>query len=147
MGQDRMSGFASVKSGTSASVRQWCVISIALVFTAGIMIAMAPQAWAAKKSVLIKLTPEAFVANCKNMGGTISRTPTGGIRCVLPSGTVVDCSFDTTTGDAACEWERSLPPTDKKKLLGDAPPDRLSPGTGTGKPKAPAAPGTIDGTK
>ncbi len=77
------------------------------------------------------------------MGGTTSAAPVGGIRCTLPSGTAVDCSFNTTEGTAACQWTKDLPPKSAKALIGDVPPASMAPPTTTTKPpKATGVPAT-----
>jgi hypothetical protein len=110
---------------------------------AGAALVAAPIAYALPLSALakpgfaiVKLTAAAFVSNCQSMGGTSSSAPSGGIRCVLPSGTVVDCSF--SNGEAICQWTRTMPPASVKQLMGDTPPDRMmSPGNSTTPPKVP----------
>lgn len=93
---------------------------------------------------IVSLTPAQFLSNCQRMGGTHSMAPVGGLRCTLPSGTVVECSF-TSDGQAFCNWNRTLPPKGQKDLLGDPLPSTMDPGTG--KPKAggaDTAPGTVN---
>lgn len=111
--------------------------------TLGLAIAGAAPAWAKPGFAIVKLSPSQFVSNCQSMGGTTSTAPNGGIRCTLSSGQTVDCSFDTTTGDAACQWTKDLPPKSAKALMGDVPPDSLAPTT-TKPPKATGAPSTVN---
>ncbi|MGH6893447.1 MAG: hypothetical protein ACREEP_14445, partial [Dongiaceae bacterium] len=115
-----------------------------LALTATIVGAAGTDAWAKPGFAIVHLSPATFVSNCQSMGGTSSQAPGGGIRCTLPSGQVVDCSFNTSEGTAACQWTRGLPPKSAKQLMGDVPPDSLSPGTGTKTPKATDAPSTTD---
>ena len=116
----------------------------ALACAAAITGATAP-AWAKPGFAIVSLSPAAFVSNCQSLGGSTSSAPNGGIRCTLPSGQTVDCSFNTTEGTAACQWTKDLPPKPAKALMGDVPPDSLSVSPGTSKPpKATGAPGTSD---
>ncbi|HKP23399.1 MAG TPA: hypothetical protein VJV39_06005 [Dongiaceae bacterium] len=121
--------------------------STARVGTFGLAVAvglgLAPVAWAKPGFALVKLTPAKFVSNCQSQGGSTSQAPGGGIRCTLPGGQTVDCSFDTTTGDALCQWSRDLPPPSVKAMIGDVPPDSIAPTT-TKPPKATGAPGTVN---
>ena len=121
--------------------------STARVGTFGLAVAIglsiAPGAWAKPGFAVVKLSPSTFVSNCQSLGGTTSTAPNGGIRCTLASGQTVDCSFDTSTGTALCQWTKDLPPTKKKPLIGDPLPDQIDPNTG--KPKAPGA-GTAPST-
>lgn len=112
-----------------------------LALAAAMASANGPDAWAG--FAIVNLSPSKFVSNCQSMGGTTSPAPTGGIRCTLPSGQTVDCSFDTSAGTAACEWPRDLPPKSAKALMGDPPPDSLAPTT-TKPPKATGAPSTVN---
>lgn len=115
-----------------------------LALTAAILSAAGSNAWAKPGFAIVSLSPAAFVSNCQSMGGTTSSAPGGGIRCTLASGQVVDCSFNTSDGTALCQWTRGLPPKSAKALMGDVPPDSLSPATGTTQPKATDAPSTTD---
>jgi hypothetical protein len=93
---------------------------------------------------IVALSPAQFLSNCQSMGGTHSMAPYGGIRCTLPSGTVVDCSFGSD-GQAICSWNRTMPTKSQKDLLGDPLPTTMDPSTG--KPKLPTtdvAPGTVN---
>ena len=76
---------------------------------------------------IVSLSPAAFVSNCQSQGGSTSSAPGGGIRCTLPSGQTVDCSFDTSTGQALCQWTKDLPPKTKKPLIGDPIPNAVNP--------------------
>ena len=106
-------------------------------------LSIAPAAWAKPGFAVVSLSPGAFVSNCQSMGGTSSSAPGGGIRCTLPSGTVVDCSFNTTDGTALCQWTKDLPPKSAKALMGDVPPASMAPpATTTKPPKATDAPAT-----
>lgn len=122
--------------------------STARVETFGLAVAIglsiAPGAWAKPGFAVVKLSPAKFVSNCQSQGGTSSPAPGGGIRCTLPSGQTVDCSFDTTTGDALCQWSRDQPPPSVKALIGDVPPSSMSPPTTTKPPKATGAPDTVN---
>ena len=112
---------------------------------AAIGLSIAPAALAKPGFAIVSLSPAAFVSNCQSLGGSTSSAPSGGIRCTLPSGQTVDCSFNTTEGTAACQWTKDLPPKPAKALMGDVPPDSLSVSPGTSKPpKATGAPGTTD---
>lgn len=128
-----MTGFSS------AATRRFS--SAALIAVATLM-SLTSLGWAKAGFVQVKLSPAAFVSNCQSMGGTSSSGTGGGIKCVLPSGTVVECSF--SAGDALCQYTSALPPKTQTKLLGDTPPDRLSPGTTPTTPKAPAASDTLN---
>ena len=110
--------------------------------TLGIVIAGATAAWAKPGFAIVKLSPSQFVSNCQSQGGSTSTAPGGGIRCTLPSGQTVDCSFDTTTGDALCQWTKDLPPKSAKALIGNVPPDSLAPAT-SNPPKATGVPDTV----
>ena len=118
-------------------------LQIVVSLSVGIAIASAAPAWAKPGFALIKLSPSQFVSNCESQGGTATQAPTGGIRCTLPGGQVVECSFDTTTGDALCQWTKDLPPKSAKALMGDLPPDSLAPTTAK-PPKATGAPATVN---
>jgi len=115
----------------------------ALAFATAIASATGPAAWAKPGFAIVSLSPGAFVSNCQSMGGTTSQAPYGGIRCTLPSGQVVDCSFNVNDGSAVCQWTRDLPPKSAKALMGDPPPDSLAPTT-TKPPKATGAPSTVN---
>lgn len=117
-------------------LRVFSVVALAVLAGGG-----APQAWA-KGISFNSLTPSQFISSCEKMGGTVSRPGTGVIRCKLPSGTVVDCSFDSN--GTVCVWKGDLTTVDTKKLMGDPSPAAVSPGTGTNKPKATDAPSTTD---
>ena len=101
----------------------------------------APQTWA-KGISFNSLTPAQFISSCEKMGGTVSRPGTGVIRCKLPSGTVVDCSFDAN--GTVCVWKGALPETESKQLMGDPSPATTDPGNSTTKPKATDAPATVN---
>jgi len=116
-------------------------MALVVLATAGTL--TAPEAFAKPGFAVVSLSPAAFVSNCQSLGGTTSSAPNGGIRCTLSSGQTVDCSFDTSTGTALCQWTKDLPPTKKKPLIGDPLPDQIDPNTG--KPKAPGA-GTAPST-
>lgn len=103
--------------------------------------ATGPAAWAKPGFAIVSLSPGTFVSNCQSMGGTSSQAPGGGIRCTLPSGQVVDCSFNTSDGSAVCQWTRDLPPKSAKSLMGDVPPASVAPSTNK-PPKATDAPPT-----
>lgn len=110
----------------------------------GIAVAMAaPHAWAKPGFAIVTLSPSTFVSNCQSMGGTSSSAPGGGIRCTLPSGQTVDCSFNTSNGEALCQWTKDLPPKSRKPLIGDPLPDTMNPGTTT-QPKATGTPSTVN---
>ncbi len=53
----------------------------------------------------------------EKMGGKVSRPGQGVIRCTLPSGTTVDCSFGT--GGTVCAWKGDMSTTSVKQLMGD----------------------------
>jgi hypothetical protein len=120
--------------------------STARVGTFGLAVAiglsLAPVAWAKPGFAIVKLTPSKFVSNCQSQGGSTSTAPGGGIRCTLPSGQTVDCSFDTTAGDALCQWSRDLPPPSVKAMIGDVPPASMAPPTTTTKPPKADVPAT-----
>ena len=110
----------------------------------GVAVALvAPQAWAKPGFAIVSLSPAKFVSNCQGMGGTTSSAPNGGIRCTLPSGQTVDCSFDTSNGQALCQWTKDLPPKSSKQLMGDPLPGSMNPNTTT-QPKATDAPSTVN---
>lgn len=102
--------------------------------------AAAPQAWAAGIS-FNSLTPAQFISSCEQMGGTVSRPGAGTIRCKLPSGTVVDCSFGT--GGTICTWKGNTTPPDVKHLFRDVPPASINPNPAT-PPKADGAPASVN---
>jgi len=102
--------------------------------------AMAHQA-AAKGISFNSLTPSQFISSCEKMGGKVSRPGQGVIRCTLPSGTVVDCSF--STGGTVCAWKGDMSTTSVKQLMGDPTPSTMNPGTTT-TPKAPNTSGSTD---
>jgi hypothetical protein len=117
-------------------------------FAFGLALALAgalpSAAWAKPGFAIVKLTAAQFVSNCQSMGGTSSSAPGGGVRCTLPSGTVVDCSF-SNDGTALCQWTKTLPPASIKGLMGDPLPNTMNPGTIKPQaPGAPAAPGTLN---
>ncbi len=101
------------------------------------------EAFAKPGFAIVALTPAQFLSNCQSMGGTHSMAPHGGIRCTLPSGTVVDCSFGSD-GQAICSWNRTMPTKSQKDLLGDPLPSTMDPSTGGKLPKAPSAPDTVN---
>lgn len=116
------------------------VVRTLAVLAFGVATVGTPQAWA-KGVSFNSLTPAQFIASCEKMGGTVSRPGTGVIRCKLPSGTVVDCSFDAN--GTVCAWKGSLPPSDSKQLMGDPTPNSVNPNTNT-QPKATDAPSTVN---
>lgn len=102
-------------------------------------------AFAKSGFAIVSLSPAQFLSNCQSMGGTHSMAPHGGIRCTLPSGTVVDCSFGSD-GQAICSWNRTMPTKSQKDLLGDPLPNSVNP-TPAKPPKAngaPTAPDTVN---
>jgi len=101
----------------------------------------ATYAWA-KGVSFNSLTPAQFVSSCQQMGGEVSRPGPGVIRCKLPSGTVVDCSWANDGGGTICSWKGDLSTSNIKKLMGDPSPNSVSPGTTTKPPKATGTPGT-----
>jgi len=100
----------------------------------------APQASAAGIS-FNSLTPAQFISSCEQMGGTVSRPGAGTIRCKLPSGTVVDCSFGAD--GTICVWKGNSTPPDVKQLFRDVPPSSVNPNTTT-PPKADGAPSSVN---
>ena len=94
---------------------------------------------AAKGISFNSLTPAQFISSCEQMGGTVSRPGTGVIRCTLPSGTVVDCSFGA--GGTVCAWKGDLSNQGVKQLMGDPSPATINPGSSK-TPKAPGTPGS-----
>ena len=104
---------------------------------------LAGPAWAKPGFAIVTLSPSTFVSNCQSLGGTSSQAPGGGIRCTLPSGQVVDCSFNTSDGTAVCQWTRDLPPKSAKALIGDVPPGSVAPTT-VKPPKATDVPGAVN---
>lgn len=115
------------------SMEALCVLAGALLTCAG------AQPAAAKGVSFNSLTPAQFISSCEKMGGKVSRPGTGVIRCTLPSGTVVDCSFGA--GGTVCAWKGDLNGQSVKQLMGDPSPAAVSPGTTTNPPKAPETPG------
>ena len=97
-----------------------------------------PHAWA-KGISFNSLTPSKFISSCEQMGGRVTRVGQGTIKCTLPSGTEVTCSFGND--GTVCTWRGDMTPASRKQLLGDPSPTSINPNTGT-TPKAPAAPGT-----
>lgn len=120
------------------SSRILAAVAVALVWSAGGTPALAKPGFA-----IVSLSPAQFLSNCQSMGGTHSMAPHGGIRCTLPSGTVVDCSFGSD-GQAICSWNRTMPTKSQKDLLGDPLPSTVDPSTGGKLPKAPSAPDTVN---
>jgi hypothetical protein len=116
---------------------------LALAALAAGLATFAPQAYAKPGFAIVALSPAQFLSNCQSMGGTHSMAPHGGIRCTLPSGTVVDCSFGSD-GQAICSWNRTMPVKSQKDLLGDPLPNTVDPNTGGKLPKAPSAPDTVN---
>ena len=116
----------------------------ALVLSAAIAAGTGSTAWAKSGFAIVSLSPSQFLSNCQSMGGTHSMAPHGGLRCTLPSGTVVDCSFGSD-GQAICSWNRALPTKSQKDLLGDPLPNLMDPGTAPNKPpKATDAPSSVN---
>lgn len=99
-------------------------MALVVLATAGTL--TAPAAFAKPGFAIVSLSPAQFLSNCQSMGGTHSMAPHGGIRCTLPSGQTVDCSFGSD-GQAICQWTRELPPKGQKDLLGDPLPDTVNP--------------------
>jgi hypothetical protein len=98
----------------------------ALVLTAT-GIATAPDAFAKPKVAFVKMTAAQFISSCEQMGGRATRTGEGTIRCTLPSGTVVDCSF-VAGQDTMCTWDgRQLAESDRQRLIGDPLPGSINP--------------------
>ncbi len=105
---------------------------------AAFAVAAGPDAFAAGKVAFGNLTASQFIKSCRDMGGTSTHVGGGAIKCTLPSGTEVTCAFDS--GGSVCTWDRDLPQTAQKQLLGD--PAANSVNANTGKtPKAPATTG------
>lgn len=105
--------------------------------------ALASPEAAAKGVSFNSLTPSQFISSCEKMGGTVSRPGTGVIRCKLPSGTVVDCSFGPD--GTVCAWKGDMTTTAVKQLMGDPSPTSISPGNNsTTKPKSTDAPATVN---
>lgn len=122
--------------------------STARVGTFGLVIViglgLASGASAKSGFAIVSLSPAQFLSNCQSMGGTHSMAPHGGLRCTLPSGTVVDCSFGSD-GQAICSWNRALPTKSQKDLLGDPIQNQLDPGATPNKPpKTMDAPSTVN---
>ena len=118
--------------------------SIGALALAAMTAAAGPVAWAKSGFAIVSLSPAQFLSNCQSMGGTHSMAPHGGLRCTLPSGTVVDCSFGSD-GQAICSWNRALPTKSQKDLLGDPIQDQLNPGATPSKPpKTMDAPSTVN---
>lgn len=90
-----------------------------------------------------RLTPSQFISSCEQMGGRATRIGEGTIKCTLPSGTEVTCSF-VAGGDTICTWKGDISTTTRKQLLGDPAPAQINPNTGTKQPKAPTPPGSSD---
>lgn len=88
--------------------------------------AFGSEAFAKPGFAVVTLSPAQFLSNCQSMGGTHSMAPHGGIRCTLPSGQTVDCSF-SSDGQAFCNWSRTLPTKGQKQLLGDPLPSTMNP--------------------
>lgn len=120
------------------SSRILAAMAVALMWSAG-----GPPAAAKSGFAIVALSPAQFLSNCQSMGGTHSMAPHGGIRCTLPSGTVVDCSFGSD-GQAICSWNRTMPTKSQKDLLGDPLPSTVDPSTGGKLPKAPSAPDAVN---
>ncbi len=104
-----------------------------------ILVGAATYAWA-KGVSFNSLTPAQFISSCEQMHGKVTRLGTGAIRCTLPSGTVVDCSWGNDGGGTICTWKGDLSTASIKKLMGDPSPNSVSPGT-TNQPKATDTPG------
>jgi len=115
----------------------------AVLIAVPLALTLPPAALAKPGTAIVSLSPEQFVANCQRMGGTSSQAPGGGIRCVLPSGTVVDCS-SMGNGEMVCQWSRTLPTASVKQLMGDPLPNRVLPDKTPSAPKLPAAPDTVN---
>src|SRR5262245_13539256 len=104
---------------------------------AAFAVAAGPKAFA--KVAFGNLSASQFIKSCRDMGGTSTHVGGGAIKCTLPSGTEVTCAFDS--GGSVCTWDRDLPQTAQKQLIGD--PAANSMNTNSGKPpKAPSAAGT-----
>lgn len=124
-------------------VVNWALAALAV---AAMSSATGSAAYAKPGFAVVSLSPAAFISNCQSMGGTSSSAPGGGIRCTLPSGQTVDCSFNTSQGTALCQWTRDLPPKSQKPLIGDPLPNSVNPNP-TKPPKAggaPEAPDTVN---
>ena len=95
---------------------------VAASFAAITLAGVAPTLAVPPGGGIFRLTAAQFVSNCQAMGGTTSPVSSAAgtsIRCVLPSGLTVDCSF---SGDqAVCQWSRATPVNSLKDLLGDSP--------------------------
>lgn len=102
------------------------------------------QAFAAPKVAFGNLTSSQFIKSCRDMGGTTTHVGGGAIKCTLPSGTEVTCAFDSS--GSVCTWDRDLPQTARKQLLGDPAPNSVN--ANTPKPpkagNAPGASGTVN---
>jgi hypothetical protein len=106
----------------------------------------APDAFAKPRVAFVKMTAAQFVASCEQMGGSATRTGEGTIRCTLPSGTVVDCSF-VSGQDTMCTWEgRQLAESDRQRLIGDPLPASINPNAGkpASVPATTGASGTVN---
>ncbi len=115
-------------------------------FGLAVVVSLGLASGASAKSgfAIVSLSPAQFLSNCQSMGGTHSMAPHGGLRCTLPSGTVVDCSFGSD-GQAICSWNRALPTKSQKDLLGDPIQNQLDPGATPNKPpKTMDAPSTVN---
>jgi len=117
--------------------------ALAALAVAALWSATGSSAYAKPGFAIVSLSPAAFVSNCQSMGGTSSSAPTGGIRCTLPSGQTVDCSFNTSEGTAACTWTKDVPPAKTKLLIGDPLPSTMNsnppkPPKANGAPEAPS---------
>lgn len=108
---------------------------------AALLTASGAEQASAKGVSFNSLTPSQFISSCEKMGGKVSRPGQGVIRCTLPSGTTVDCSFGT--GGTVCAWKGDMSTTSVKQLMGDPTPSSVNPGTTT-TPKAPNTPGSTD---
>src|SRR5262245_365631 len=117
------------------------VMSRAFVAMAISALALSPgsQAFAAGKVAFGNLTASQFIKSCRDMGGNSPHVGGGAIKCTLPSGTEVTCAFDS--GGSVCTWDRDLPQTAQKQLLGDPAPNAVN-STTAKPPKASSATGT-----
>jgi hypothetical protein len=122
---------------------EWIMHAIKLSAIGAVALALAAGGTAhraaAKGVSFNSLTPSQFISSCEKMGGSVSRPGQGTIRCTLPSGTVVDCSFGA--GGTVCTWKGDMSTTNVKQLMGDPSPATVNPGSSK-TPKAPESPGS-----
>jgi hypothetical protein len=120
------------------------VTSRAFVAMAIVAFATAAGSPAFAKVAFGNLTSSQFIKSCRDMGGTTTHVGGGAIKCTLPSGTEVTCAFDSN--GSVCTWDRDLPQTARKQLIGDPAPNSVN--ANTPKPPkagdAPSAPGTAN---